>query len=146
MDSTSPLLMESAAAFFSSSMDWLLYSVLPPLTMLPRNSTLYSFPYAFWGRGSLTKQTYTTTLHNVRKCTNLTDKEGLWEDNWGKDVSHVPCPEDCKLAWRVLYRTPEVSEGPNDGSSCLYPGIPNRWFLEDCLDTHKPLETPENVR
>lgn len=82
------------------------------------------------------------TIHNVRKC-NRTYKRAVRER---KDVSHVPCPEDCKGAWRVLCRTPVASEGPSDGSSSLYPGIPNRWFLEDCLDTHKPLETPENVK
>lgn len=41
---TSPSLMESAAAFFSTWMGWLLYNVLWPPTMLPRNSTLYSLP------------------------------------------------------------------------------------------------------
>lgn len=41
---TSPSLMESAAAFLSSWMGWLLYRVLRPPTILPRNSTLYTFP------------------------------------------------------------------------------------------------------
>ncbi|TNN60206.1 hypothetical protein EYF80_029541 [Liparis tanakae] len=49
--------MESAAAFLSSWMAWLLYCVGRPPTMFPRNSTLYSLAYGFWGRGSFTRQT-----------------------------------------------------------------------------------------
>lgn len=55
---TSPCLMDSAAALLRSWMGWLLYRVQRAPTMLPRNSTVYSFPYGFLGRGSFTRQTW----------------------------------------------------------------------------------------